>query len=402
MNRTSPGPVLALLALGWAGTAAASARPAELKRAAREHFDAGDFEGAYARLNEALAATPYDPETLELKLRIEALGGSRVAPWVALADAERRVREPGLPDETLADRLAETGRRRLRVGDFPGAERDCRRALLLSPGHAEASYRLAEALRDTPEKALPFADQAALSATSAWRKSNAYRLAGDLRLDLGDLPGARRSLEESLKIDGGNFGAFRSMVRVLGAKPEEARVFALRAEKAAEAAPAWSRAASMRFAAHIWLEFKAFDEAEALLGRALDVDPDDVDALETLALIKNERPERRLKAVPRRRDGARAAEPPLLGSVEAAGRFAVETERMPSWLHADAYRLLARTWLGLGDRRKAHRYARLAEEAEIGAVRTARILLEIQPDGEDSARDLGEALQAAERARAEL
>lgn len=398
----SPGPVLALLALGWAGTAAASAAPAELRRAAREHFEAGDFEGAYDRINKALALTPYDPETLSLRLRIEVLGGSRVAPWVALADVERRAREPGLSSAALAELLAESGRLRLRVGDYSGAESDCRRALLLAPGHGEASFRLAEALRDSPESAVTFAEQAALAAATPRLRTMAHRLAGELRLDLGDLEGARRSLEESLEIDGENFRALRAMVRVLAVKPKQARVFAIRAGSAAERAPAWARAASLRYAAHIWLELKAYDEAEELLGRALAVDPDDLDSLETLALIKYERPDRRLRTVPGPPEGARAVEPPVLESAEAAVRFAGETAEMPSWLHADAYRLLARSWLALGDRRKAARYARHAEEAEIGSVRTARILTEISPGGEDSPRDLAEALRAVAQARAEL
>lgn len=402
MSRPSSVPALALLALAWAGTAAASLSPAEYRLAAAERFEAGDFEGAYDRLNRALALTPYDPETLRLRLRIEALGGSRVAPWVALADVERRAREPGLSDAALAELLAESGRLRLRVGDYPGAESDCRRALRLAPGHAEASFRLAEALRDSPESALPFAEQAALAAATSRRRTMAYRLAGELRLDLGDLKGARRSLEKSLEIDGENFRALRAMVRVLAARPKEARVFALRAGSAAERSPAWARGASLRYASHIWLELKAYDEAEELLGRALAVDPDDLDSLETLALVKYERPDRKLRTVPRPPEDARAVEAPVLESAEAAVRFAGETVEMPSWLHADAYRLLARSWLALGDRRKAARYARHAEEADIGSVRTARILLEIEPNGEDSARDLTEALHAVAQARAEL
>lgn len=402
MSRPSSVPALALLALGWAGTASASPSPAEYRRAAAERFEAGDFEGAYDRLNKALAQAPYDPETLRLRLRTVALGGSRVAPWVALADVERRSREPGLSDAALAELLAESGRLRLRVGDYPGAESDCRLALLLSPGHAEASFRLAEALRDSPESAVPFADQAALAAATSRRKTMAYRLAGELRLDLGDLKGARRSLEKSLEIDGENFQALQAMVRVLAAKPKEARVFALRAERAAERAPAWARAASLRYAAHVWLELRAYDEVEELLGRALAVDPDDLDALETLALVKYERPDRMLRTVPHPPEGARAVEPPVLDSAEAAARFAGETVEMPSWLYADAYRLLARSWLALGDRRKAVRYARQAEEAEIGSVRTARILNEIEPSGESSTRDLAEASHSVAQARAEL
>lgn len=397
------GPALALLALGWAGAAgAASPDPAsEHRRAALERFQAGDFEGAYARIMSALAAAPYDPETLRLRLRIEVLGGSRMARWIALSDAERRARQAGTADAARAEALVESAWLRLQLGDAPGAERHCLDALRLKPGDAEASYRLAEALRDRPERALPHADRAAAAARTPRREAAARRLAGEIRLDLGDLTAARASLERALAIDADDLDALRAMVRVLAARPKKARVFALRAARAAEAAPLWYRAAALRFSAHIWLELKEYGEAEAGFARALAFDPDDLGALESLVLVKNENPRRGAKGPPTAASGP-PLEPPVLESADAAARFADEIAGLPYWRHADAYRLLARTWLALGDRQKAYKHIRYAEEVEVGSVRTARIQVEIAPDGEDAARDLREALHSAAQARAEL
>lgn len=407
MSRPAAVPALALIALVWGGAAGVAAEPpsSELRRAARERFEAGDFEGAFARVKEALESGPYDPEILRLRLRIEALGGSRVAPWIALAESERRSREPGLPDARRADLLAETARLRLRVGDADGAERDCRSALALNPGNAEASFRLAEALRETPDLALPHADRAALAASSAGRRAAAHRLAGEIRHDLGNLKGARASLSRALAIDGEDLETLRAMVRLLADKPARARVFALRAERAAGAAPSWARAASLRFSAHIWLELKAYDEARACLDRALALDPDDLDALETLGFIANERTTCRGGAPAPAPAGApaaappRAFEPPVLASSGEAESFAEKVPERPSWQQADAWRLLARSWLAFGERRRAYRFIRLAEEVEIGSVRTARILLEIEPDAGEAQRDLREALDTVARAR---
>lgn len=407
MSAPLRGPVLAVLAFGWAGAADAAdcASPSECRLSAAALLEAEDFEGAYARVKSALAQAPYDRETLSLRLRIEALAGSRMARWVALAAAERRLQEAGLPDDRRVDILHETARLRLQLGDGIGAEQDCLNALRLEPADAVASLHLAEALRDRPELALPHADRAALNAKTSRMKARAHRLAGEIRLDLGSLKAARRSLERALEVDGGDLETLRAMVRVLAAKPAQARAFAQRAARAAAAAPQWARAASLRFCAHVWLELKEFDEAAATLLLALESDPDDLESLETFVRIKNERPQSLAKARGAEAPGApaaAAAEPPLLESSEAAARFADEIEALPSWLHADAYRLLARTWLALGDKRKAYKNIRCAEEAEIGSVRTARILLEIAPGGEDAARDLREAQLSVAQARDEL
>ncbi|HEX4048475.1 MAG TPA: hypothetical protein VH309_11600, partial [Elusimicrobiota bacterium] len=114
--------------------------------------------------------------------------------WIAVDDADRLDAVPGLPPTERAGLLVDGARARFLIGDAAGAERDLRRALALEPGGAEASYRLAALLRDRPDEALPYAERAARAAAAAPRRAAAERLAGEIRLDLGDEAGARSSL----------------------------------------------------------------------------------------------------------------------------------------------------------------------------------------------------------------
>lgn len=393
--------VLVSLSFAWTRPPAAAATAAENRRAARELIASGDFEGAYDRIVSLLAEAPYDRETLALRLGVERSAGSRLLRWAALADAERRAREPGLPDARRAEVLVESARVRLQVGDAAGAEESCLRALELKPGDAGASSCLAEALRDRPERALPHAERSAAAAPTPRAKAAAHRLSGEIRTDLGDLDGARRDFERALAVDGDDLEALRGLARALIGRPKEARAAAARASRVAQAAPLWFRGAALRFSAHLWLELKEHREAAADLERALSLDPDDLDALETMVRVKNARP-------PGSADvggpAARSAaiEPPVLASAEAAERFEAELADTPGWRLPDAYRLLARTYAALGDKRKAYRSVRRAEAEEIGSVRTARILVEIAPGSEDSARDLQEAVLTVSQTRAEL
>jgi hypothetical protein len=74
----------------------------------------------------------------------------------------------------------------------------------------------------------------------------------------------------------------------------------------------------------------------------------------------------------------------------------------PAWLHADAYRLLAKAWLQAGDRLRAFENARLAEELDTRSLETALLLSEIAPGIEGTLTDHLDALGALADARAEL
>lgn len=405
MSAASHGALITLWACVWgdvsAASAAASASPAEYRRLAQDCLDIEDLVCASANLERALELDPADAKTLKHHLWFGIVKSERQALWRALTEAERRAEAPGLSGASGAQALIEVARLRQRIGDAAGAERDYARALSLKPGDGDAANGLAEVLRESPEKALPYAELAARGASTSRRQAAGHRLVGDIQFDLGNLPEARRSLKRALALDGNDLDTLRALARAEADNPKKARASASRIARAAESSPPWHRGAALRFSARVWLELREDEEAQARLNRALTLDPDDMLALEMLVRLNSARP----GSPPKRPAAASAAaapsEPALLESAEAAERFERELAQAPLWQKVDGHRLLARSWLALGDRTKALRNIHAAEEGP-RSVKTLTILAAIDPGGEYTERDLADARAEVARARRQL
>ncbi len=374
----------------------ALARPAAAAAAEGEVAGGGPYEPWHA--------TAYGEKSLEfLEIERVAARPASLERWEALKRAALLAAAPELSDSRRAGALLEAGSLRLLVGDDVGAERDFQDALRLQPGDARAYYGLAQAIRDRPREALPHADHAARSAAPPRRRAAAHRLAAEIRSDLGDAAGAQASLESALESAGQDLEALRDMVWLKRETPPEAHPYALRAFRAAETAPLWCRPAAFRLSARNWLELKDIPRAMAAYRRALEVNPDDLEALENLVRIMRERPEaspvfpdsepgasplppdpedleslRALIAAARERKRPREA-------AEFAGRFEEAIQEAPLWQQADAFRLLAHTWLELGETAKAQQAVRSMDELEPNPVKPGPLLSLVEYPGDREA-----------------
>ena len=324
-------------------------------------------------------AAPDEFRSLQARV-LDDVSAGRLRSAVPLARA--RAALPGLSVSQRVEALLGEAELLETIGDADGNRQILEAALTVKPGDPGVSLLLAQALRDRPEQALAYAEQAARSAESRRQRAAAERLAGEIRLDLDDKAGARVSLERALQAGGEDLDALRAMAWLQRDEPGQAAVYSLRARRAAAAAPAWQRGAAERQCARIQLELKDYSGALASLRRALDLDPDDLKALQAMLQIRRERPEE--PAFPS--DAAKgeaperslAAEPDELETLralvelergrkrpaeasEAADRFTAAVRRAPAWLQVDAYRMDARLWLELGDAEKALKSRQSAE-----------------------------------------
>ncbi|MFI5347032.1 MAG: hypothetical protein ACHQ51_11725 [Elusimicrobiota bacterium] len=333
-----------------------------------------------------------------------------------------------MTDAQRAEALrAAAGVRALR-GDASGAAGDYAKALVLLPGDADALIGMARALGDSPERALPYAERAAGSAATAARRAAAHRLAAEFRLDLGDDAGALAAIESALKEAPDDLDALRDMVRIKRGRPKDAAVYAERAYRAAGGAPLWSRPEAFRLCARIWLEINDYARAEDCLRRALAVDPDDLDALESLVQLKHEGPRRpavpaepagappadevrpeeavtaALRADPgdldalRRLVALRRGQNRLKEAAALAQRFTDAVEDAPAWQQAPAYRLITRTWLDLGDAPQALETLWKARDMDPRSLATGKLGEEMKVPGPT----VQDALSTIVRAREEL
>jgi hypothetical protein len=143
-----------------AGSAARTpdaARADALRRSFRAHLDLGDEEGAVMNLMDLSALVPDDLDALDRLVDIMNDG----EPWLSLIAADKIVAAPGVAPARLAKVLRQSGDARMRVGDFPGAERDFKRALKLLPGDPDLPRLVAAAMRTRPsEEGAAFAERA--------------------------------------------------------------------------------------------------------------------------------------------------------------------------------------------------------------------------------------------------
>ncbi|MFI5346450.1 MAG: hypothetical protein ACHQ51_08755 [Elusimicrobiota bacterium] len=417
------------------GTSAAAPAAGVYRRLALAHLEFADDQGAMLNLLRALERDAADGEAALLLVDLQRRAGILRQ---ALHTAERLQSIPGLSGLRLSEALRKGAGIRTILGDVAGAERDYKRALELDPSDAEAGFRLAQLLRDRPREALEYAEPAGRAALPVKVRAAAFRLAGESRLDLGEIAEGRASLIRALELSPDDLDALQDMVRLERARPQEAASYAERAQRAAEAAPPWLRRAAYRASARVWLEIKDHRRAAANLRSALALDPDDLDVLEALAQIKRERPDALsavagspVSAEPWTRDALLAAlksDPQDLAALSRlismeiarrrpaqaavlAGRFEDAIADAPAWQQAAAYRRIPLIWLELGDAGRARNSLQAGREWDQRSVETELVILKVLgPEGSRpdprTAGSLGffpaEAYVAVARAHAEL
>lgn len=351
----------------------------------------------------------------------------------ALTDAAACAALTGRESARTAASLRALADVRVLLGDAAGAERELRAALQLVPGDAEAAYRLAQVLRAGPKEALAYAVQASTGAATDRRRAAAFLLAAEIRLDLGDVAGARAAAARALELSGEDLDALRVMIRLLRDHPDESSVYALRASRVAAAAPLWSRPAALRFCARLWLDQgDAARAAEAVRG-ALALNPDDRDALRMMLKLRQQHPETAAsgaasaapEAAPRTREALELALKSDPEDVEAlrqlialerragrlpeaadlADRLAEAGASGPAWRLPSALRLAARTWIELGETDRADQSILRAQTLDWQSLENETLAAEIvHHDGRDreAAEHLSGAYLASASAHVEL
>lgn len=365
--------VLAVL-LALAAPAAASPPPGSDRGAAEGGRNAGR-QALERRLTAALSAAPDDPEILEKLVRLNGGRG-----WAALGYLDRLEASPRSSLEARAMAARRAGELRLQLGDLPGAEADFRRAAVGRPGDADLPRLIAEAKREHPEEALPFAEQAAaFPGASPAARARAALLAGRLRADQGDAAGAEKSLALALRDEPEDLETLVAAARLARPRKTEAAALAARADRAAAASPLWERAAAYREAARGWIDLgEASPAYEDLLG-ALRLNSEDLDALSLLARLKGRLTPAQLQGARRGAAGpagtAAAAGTAAPGDLEALRREALAKLSDPAAAEEAAARLSDAAWKAAPWRRESA--ARMAAEtwAALGRVDEACELL---------------------------
>jgi tetratricopeptide (TPR) repeat protein len=270
---------------------AAAARAAAARDSLRAHEALRDDDGLEDAADRVLAAAASDPEALRALAALQARQ-SRLRGQKRLRDAlltlDKLLAAAPARAAARAFGLKERGRLRALIGDFDGARADLEAALRLVPGDGEAALLLAQAERETPERALRWALRAARPGSGGGRA--AALLAADISLDLGDERGARRLAAKALEAYGEDPDALRLMARLSRGEPAEARGYAERAEQAALALPDWLRPAALRFCARLWQDLGETGRALSALGAAHAAAPEDTAAMEELARLRREQP----------------------------------------------------------------------------------------------------------------
>lgn len=193
-----------------------------------------------------------------------------------------------------------------------------------------------------PWMALSLADsRAAQEKLSPSERAGALLQAGEIRLRLGDVPGAGRDFERALALVPGDARVLLDAAQAARSRPSDALDLAKRAAQAAVLPR--RRGAALREAGDILLDLGDASGARRELERALELRPGDLDILRGLVRVSRSEP-------PRARRFA------ALSSAAAAAA--------PAWLRADAWRLSARIWLELGAKPEAASCFREAARAE--------------------------------------
>lgn len=331
--------------------------------------------------------------------------------WQALAYADLVAAAPQTAAARRSEVLRKAGELRLLLGDFPGAAEDFRNAMGGNP-RASDLLNLAEAKREQPEEALPYAERAAKAPdAAAFDRAKANLLAAALRMDMGDASGAEKNLALALTDAPDDLDALSAMVRLKRENKPAARAYAERAERAAAKTPPWQRPAAYRFASRIWLEIGEHERAAEKLRSALRLNPEDLEALAPLVRMKDKLTPKQLAGFQRSAlvsdaDKEAAAKSPSADAVNRAlaanphdlealrqllvlnrsnpaaatshaARFADSVRKSPVWHRAEADRVLAAFWLSVGNEGKAYATLDHAYEFQTNSIAAWRMFLKM-------------------------
>ncbi len=286
-----------------------------------------------------------------------------------MAEVAKDQNDNWLAIRTAGDRDA--GFARLAVGDYAGAEEAFKRA---DPADLESLRGLALAVRQRPREAL-----------AAAQKAGAHRLAAEIRWDLGDKEGAEGELKLALQSSADDLEALWDMVRF-----ERDASYAQRAFAAAGRAPSWARGSAYRLSARIWLELDDERHAAESLRRAIALNPEDIQALNSLEQLHDRSPAPAVTAAmpgwsaPDPLDELRrgvdrvVAGPRPLQAVDLARRFTAAIRYAPAWQQADAYREATRMWIDLGYPWKACLTIRESENLDQLSVETQTLISQLR------------------------
>jgi len=179
--------------------------------------------------------------------------------------------------------------------------------------------------------AQPDADDSDWRALAAADRAGDFRRAGELRLALGDFPGAEKDFQAALQRSPEDGGLLYLLAEARHERPEEALPYADFAAKSKDATAA-ARARANLLAGRLRLDLEDAAGAERSLKLALVDAPGDLDALHALVRLLR----------------ARKAE-----ALVYAGRAERAAGAAPLWHRSSAYRYSARIWLELEEHERA-------------------------------------------------
>lgn len=293
-----------------------------------------DDAAAEKSVERALELAPDDLDGLGLAIRVEQELGR---PRRALDDARRLVDATRTaPAPRRAAALVQEAGLRLALKDDEGAARSLEAALALDPSSREALELMSERLlsRKRPREALTFAGRLLEASAKAppEARADALRLRARGQDALGDLAGARASLEAALALEKDPRPGLKALLQLELAhgRPREALAYAERLADSAGGAPPAERADDERQKARLQLELGDACAARRSLERSLALDPADGEAPRLLMRLE--------LSLGRAREALGAAD-----LLVAASTAAPAAER------ADALRQRARLRLELGD-----------------------------------------------------
>lgn len=246
--------------------------------------------------------------------------GNRLIAENAAREISRLLREPRAAKAShaqLLDAYRRITRSHRELDDEAGARGALGRLLELQPDDGDALRLMAEISLDDdlPWDALHYADLA-----------GAERLAGEIRLLLGDHSGAAENLKRAALQDPRDAELPLLLAQAKRDRPDDAL------SHARQSARAGGGAAAHLYAGNLQIDLGDKKGAEASLTQALASAPDDLDALHAIVRLKR-------------------------GRKKEAFAYAVRAEtaagKAPLWLRQDAYRYSARIWIEIGEHARA-------------------------------------------------
>ncbi len=187
-------------------------------------------------------------------------------------------------------------------------------------------------------------------ARDAAERCGDLRTGAEIRLLLGDAPGAERAFAKLLKSDPSDAKTSYGMALAVRERPETALLYADRAA-AAEKIPG-RRAAAFSLAAGIKLDLGDRAGAQTSYLAALAADENDLDSLDGLTRLSKD--------------------------ASYAARAERAAAAQPFWLRPPAFRLVARLWSALGDDARAAAAFRRAVDADPDDLAALEALVELK------------------------